>query len=785
MPDNVTVDNGGLTDYTVSADEAASGQVQRIKLAYSADGVDTHVQADADGLLVNLGANNDVELSAASLAALENITVTTDLADELGAVTETAPATDTASSGLNGRLQRVAQRLTSLIALLPSSIGQKNKAGSLSVTLASDQDTVPVSGTFYQATQPVSGTVTANLSATDNAVLDDISAKLPSVLATDRLKVDGSGVTQPVSGTVTVTGVATETTLSAASAKLPATLGQKAMTASMAVVVASDQSAVPVSGTFYQATQPVSGTVAATQSGTWTVQPGNTANTTAWKVDGSAVTQPVSVASVPSHAVTNAGVFAVQVDGNALTSLQLIDDTVATLGTTTYSEATTKGQIIGAVRRDADTTLVDTTNEVGPLQMDANGRLKVEAFSGETLPVSNSVLSVVGTGTEATAQRVTIATDSTGVLSVDDNGGALTVDGTVAATQSGTWTVQPGNTANTTAWKVDGSAVTQPVSIATAPVLVAGSAIIGKVGIDQTTPGTTNAVSAVLTTGSAGIGKLTANSGVDIGDVDITSVIPGTGATNAGKAIDSAAGATDTGVAPLAIRDDALSTLTPVEGDWAPLRVNSTGALHVTGGGGGTEYNIDTASGGTDTGKVTLAIRDDALSTLTPIEGDYVPLRTDSTGALWVNAGTGAAQYNEDAAHSSGDAGNFVLSVRQDTPASTAGTTGDYAAISTDASGNLRVVSSAATGTQTSVNDSASNVTLLASNAARKGASFYNDSTQVLYIRLQATATTANFSVKVQPDGLYELPGPTIYTGIVDGIWAADASGACRVTELT
>jgi hypothetical protein len=77
-------------------------------------------------------------------------------------------------------------------------------------------------------------------------------------------------------------------------------------------------SAVPVSGTFFQATQPVSmatntpdvtdraarllghvtvdtaPTTAVTQSGTWTVQPGNTANTTAWKVDGSAVTQPVS-----------------------------------------------------------------------------------------------------------------------------------------------------------------------------------------------------------------------------------------------------------------------------------------------------------------------------------------------------------------------------------------------------------------------------------------------------------------------------------------------------------
>ena len=44
--------------------------------------------------------------------------------------------------------------------------------------------------------------------------------------------------------------------------------------------------------------------------------------------------------------------------------------------------------------------------------------------------------------------------------------GSLTTGALVigAVTQSGTWTVQPGNTANTTAWKVDGSAVTQPVN---------------------------------------------------------------------------------------------------------------------------------------------------------------------------------------------------------------------------------------------------------------------------------------------------------------------------------
>ncbi len=40
----------------------------------------------------------------------------------VGAVNEAAPATDTANSGLNGRLQRIAQRLTSLIALVPAAL---------------------------------------------------------------------------------------------------------------------------------------------------------------------------------------------------------------------------------------------------------------------------------------------------------------------------------------------------------------------------------------------------------------------------------------------------------------------------------------------------------------------------------------------------------------------------------------------------------------------------------------------------------------------------------------
>ena len=64
-------------------------------------------------------------------------------------------------------------------------------------------------------------------------------------------------------------------------------------------------------------------------------------------------------------------------------------------------------------------------------------------------------------------------------------------------------------------------------------------------------------------------------------DVDVTRVIPGTSATALGKAIDTATGATDTGVLALATRDDALSALTPIEGDNVPLRTDANGALWV------------------------------------------------------------------------------------------------------------------------------------------------------------------------------------------------------------
>jgi hypothetical protein len=54
-----------------------------------------------------------------------------------------------------------------------------------------------------------------------------------------------------------------------------------------------------------------------------------------------------------------------------------------------------------------------------------------------------------GGGVEAAALRVTVASDSTGVLSVDDNGGSLTVDGTVTANAgTGNFTVAQATAGN-------------------------------------------------------------------------------------------------------------------------------------------------------------------------------------------------------------------------------------------------------------------------------------------------------------------------------------------------
>lgn len=100
-----------------------------------------------------------------------------------------------------------------------------------------------------------------------------------------------------------------------------------------------------------------------------------------------------------------------------------------------------------------------------------------------------------------------------------------------------------------------------------------------------------------------------------------------------------------------------------------------------------------------------------------------------------------------------------------------------------DMKGRQIVAAKAGTATGSNVNDTASSTTLLSSNTARLGASIFNDSTSSLYVKLGTTASATDFWVKVAPGGYAEVPYG--YTGRIDGIWSADASGAARIVEFT
>jgi hypothetical protein len=276
-----------------------------------------------------------------------------------------------------------------------------------------------------------------------------------------------------------------------------------------------------------------------------------------------------------------------------------------------------------------------------------------------SLTVDNAALSVVGGGTEATALRVTLANDGTGVVSIDDNGGSLTVDGTVAVT--GTLTVEQ----------------------ATAASLKAQVQIIDGAG-DSAMDDANNALRVNIVAGSG--------SGTEY-------------VTNA------TAPADPQGPTLVAERDDQLATLAEVEGDWTNVRSTSKGALWValadsagdpiTSFGGGTEYTVNAVAPADPAGGTIVAERDDQLSTLTEVEGDWTNARASAKGALWVaipdvngdpiTSFGGGTEVTEDAAAAANPTGGQLMARRRDAPAGETTTDGDVVALNSTDKGELYV----------------------------------------------------------------------------------------------
>lgn len=287
--------------------------------------------------------------------------------------------------------------------------------------------------------------------------------------------------------------------------------------------------------------QNASGTEIGTASTPVQVSLANTAaNATAVKVDGSAVTQPVS-GTVTANAGTNlnTSLLALESGGNLASIKTDVDNLNLSQGSTTSGQ---KGNLVlGAVTTAAPSY---TTAQSNPLSLTTGGALRVDA-SAATVTVSgtitttppsnastniaqiNGVTPLMGNGVTGTGSlRVTIASDNTAfavnstlsaettkvigtVRTADGSGNLYTsnsttytaknaqdtnllgtlgtafstagkidvkgADGDVfvrqataanlnaTVVQSGTWTVQPGNTQNTTPWLTAPSANTGAV----------------------------------------------------------------------------------------------------------------------------------------------------------------------------------------------------------------------------------------------------------------------------------------------------------------------------------
>lgn len=220
---------------------------------------------------------------------------------------------------------------------------------------------------------------------------------------------------------------------------------------------------------------------------------------------------------------SNPAVVAI-VDGNG-------DQIVSFGGGTQYSDADANADPTGTVSMGTD------GSNVYALHSDTSGDLQVDVLTMPTTTVqatnldirdltsaSDSVeanqatagdLNMVAWGWDGAANRA-MATDAAGNIQVD----VLTMP-TVAVTQSGTWDevgINDSGNSITVDYATTGSGTATGALRVELPTN--GTGVIATVGA-------VTAITNALPAGTNAIGKLSANSGVDIGDVDVTSISAG------------------------------------------------------------------------------------------------------------------------------------------------------------------------------------------------------------------------------------------------------------------
>jgi hypothetical protein len=317
--------------------------------------------------------------------------------------------------------------------------------------------TQAVSGTFWQATQPVSGTVTANAGSGTFTIGGTVTANIGT---TNGLALDTS-----VQGLLVAQGTALGSTKgqlefgSVTTAAPTYTTGQvNAFSLNTSGGLRVDGSGVtqPVSGTFWQATQPVSGTVTANAgTGTFTVGGTVTANI---GTSGSLALDTSVNGVIQSQASTTSGEKGPLIQGAVTTAAP----SYTTAQTNPLSLTTA-----GALRTDASATTQPVSGTFWQATQPVSGTVTANIGSAGTLALDSSVNAIsLAQGSTTSGQKgvlqlgavttaaPTYTTAQTSPISLTTAGAVRTDASATTQPVSGTVTANPGNVANTTPWLV-------------------------------------------------------------------------------------------------------------------------------------------------------------------------------------------------------------------------------------------------------------------------------------------------------------------------------------------
>jgi hypothetical protein len=231
---------------------------------------------------------------------------------------------------------------------------------------------------------------------------------------------------------------------------------------------------------------------------------------------------------------------------------------------------------------------IATDGSATPIPADAALGLQVDPVDRAARDLGKvdiaSIDGPINGGTEATALRVTIANDSTGVVSVDDNGGALTVDGTVAITSADLGSVKTAVELIDNAVSGAGFNITQ-IGSAAAPIGAGLEATAVRVTLPTDGTGKVTAVSGTAANLKAEVtiaGAQTLATVTTVGTVSAVSAVTSTAATAKVDAalLGGAAVPIGPGVEATAIRvtlpTDGTGKVTAVSGTAANLKVEAT-----------------------------------------------------------------------------------------------------------------------------------------------------------------------------------------------------------------